>query len=173
MNDQANPTLDPSLDLRQTLGCFPTGVTVVTCLGKSGQPLGLTVSSFNSVSLAPPLILWSLQNRSVHLNEYMDAERFAVNVLCAEQADACRTFASDVEDRFAGIDWHMSDFGLPILDNCAATLQCARDSVHPAGDHTIFIGQVLAHGNSERTPMIWGKGQLTAFPTQETSIQET
>ena len=164
MNDQVKPPVDPLLDLRRTLGCFPTGVTVVSCLGRSGQPLGLTVSSFNSVSLDPPLILWSLQNRSIHLEDYLAADRFAVNVLCAEQSDACRIFASDVEDRFAEIDWHMSANGLPILDRCAATLECERDSVHPAGDHTIFIGRVLAHGSSDRTPMIWGKGQLAAFP---------
>ena len=114
MNDQVKPPVDPLLDLRRTLGCFPTGVTVVSCLGRSGQPLGLTVSSFNSVSLDPPLILWSLQNRSIHLEDYLAADRFAVNVLCAEQSDACRIFASDVEDRFADIDWHMSANGLPI-----------------------------------------------------------
>lgn len=164
MNDQVKPPIDPALDLRRTLGCFPTGVTVVTCMGRSGKPLGLTVSSFNSVSLDPPLVLWSLQNKSLHLEDYMAAKTFAVNVLCAEQSDACRTFASDVDDRFAEIGWHMSDFDLPILDQCAATLECEQERVYPAGDHTIFIGRVIVHASSDRTPMIWGKGQLTAFP---------
>ena len=166
MNDQTTPVPDRSLDLRQTLGCFPTGVTVLTCMGRSGQPLGLTVSSFNSVSLDPPLILWSLQNRSVHLDDYLAANRFAVNVLCAEQSDTCRTFASEVEDRFAAVDWHMSALGLPVIDNSAATLECAREEVHLTGDHRIFIGRVLAHRHSDRTPMVWGKGRLTAFPEQ-------
>lgn len=158
------PMPDPSLDLRQTLGCFPTGVTVVTCVGRSGRPLGLTVSSFNSVSLDPPLILWSLQNKSVHLDDYIAADRFAVNVLCAEQSDTCRTFASEVEDRFAAVDWRMSALGLPVIENSAATLECAREDIYLAGDHRIFIGRVLAHHHSERTPMIWGKGRLTALP---------
>lgn len=164
MNDQTMPMPDPSLDLRQTLGCFPTGVTVVTCVGRSGRPLGLTVSSFNSVSLDPPLILWSLQNKSVHLDDYIAADRFAVNVLCAEQSDTCRTFASEVEDRFAAVDWRMSALGLPVIENSAATLECAREDIYLAGDHRIFIGRVLAHHHSERTPMIWGKGRLTALP---------
>ena len=167
MNDQTLPNANPLVDFRQTLGCFPTGVTIVTCMGQSGQPLGLTVSSFNSVSLDPPLILWSLQNKSIHLKDYLAADRFAVNILCADQSDTCRTFASDVEDRFAAVDWRMSDLGLPVLENSAATLECERGDVHLAGDHRIFIGRVLAHHHSERTPMIWGKGRLTAFPARD------
>lgn len=155
---------DPALDLRQTLGCFPTGVTIVTCLNRHNDPIGLTVSSFNSVSMDPPLILWSLQSSSMHLDDFCAASHFAVNVLAADQADLCQRFSRDVEDRFAAIDWTLSAHKLPIIANVAATLECRTEARYPGGDHEIFIGHVLSHNHSDRTPMLFGKGRIAAFP---------
>jgi len=165
----SNPAIaaDDALNLRQTLGCFPTGVTIITCLDRNHNPIGLTVSSFNAVSMSPPLILWSLQSKSMHLRDYCDATHFAVNILAADQSDLCQQFSRDVDDRFANIDWHLSSHNLPIINNAAATLECLNESRYPGGDHEIFIGRVISHHHSDRIPMIYGKGRILAFPTDE------
>ncbi|WP_299484223.1 flavin reductase family protein [uncultured Roseibium sp.] len=154
--------IDPKA-LRQTLACFPTGVAIATTRSRTDEPIGVTISSFNSVSMDPPLVLWSLARKAGSLAEYKAHPGFAINILSHEQADLCRLFASTERDRFSGLEWVEGVHGVPCLKDCAATLECETQAVHEGGDHEIFIGRVLAHMNSDKTPLAFGKGQLGAF----------
>lgn len=159
-----------STDLRTTLGCFPTGVTVVTTIGSTGNPLGLTVNSFNSLSLEPPLILWSLKRNSMHLREYLEAQGFVINILSSTQRNICQRFSKDVKDRFENIDWYESISGLPILSSASAILECENEECHEGGDHMIFVGRVLQHFYSSLDPMVIVRGQYASclgVPTQK------
>ncbi|WP_282047554.1 flavin reductase family protein [Roseibium album] len=154
--------IDPKA-LRQTLSCFPTGVAIATTLSRTGDPVGVTISSFNSVSMDPPLVLWSLARKAGSLPEYRAHPGFAINILSAEQTELCKLFASAERDRFSGLDWTAGTHGVPCIAGCAASLECETHAVHEGGDHEIFIGRVVAHMSSEKTPLAFGKGQLGAF----------
>ncbi|MEM7775722.1 MAG: flavin reductase family protein [Pseudomonadota bacterium] len=149
--------------LRQTLSCFPTGVAIATTLSRSGDPIGVTISSFNSVSMDPPLVLWSLARKAGCLAEYKAHPGFAINILSADQASLCQLFAGAERDRFAGLSWKAGAHGVPCLTGCAAVLECETYAVYDGGDHEIFIGRVLAHVSHDSTPLAFGKGQLGAF----------
>ena len=173
MTNSREFAIDPR-GLRETLSCFPTGVAIATTLSRSGAPIGVTISSFNSVSMDPPLILWSLARKAGSLPEYKAHPGFAINILSADQADLCKLFASAERDRFTGLDWVEGAHGVPCIAGCAATLECETHAVQEGGDHEIFIGRVLAHTNSDRTPLAFGKGQLGAFFCRLTiNFQET
>ena len=161
-------TIDPAA-LRKTLSCFPTGVAVATTRARSGAPLGVTISSFNSVSMSPPLVLWSLARQAASLEEYRAHPGFAINVLAAGQEDLCRRFAGEERDRFAGLEWTEGAMGLPVLRGTAAILECATHAIHEGGDHEILIGRVVAHAETDRTPLVFGKGKLVALDT--TSVE--
>jgi flavin reductase (DIM6/NTAB) family NADH-FMN oxidoreductase RutF len=156
---------DPdSKELRATLGCFPTGVAVVTTASKTGEnPCGLTINSFSSVSLNPPLILWSLALESTRLTVFQQAEYFAINILEAEQTELCQHFASTKDDVFANIDWLPSPMGQPLLAGSVAYLECKSWSCYPGGDHLVILGEVLSHQRTDKNPMIFAKGQLTSL----------
>ena len=128
--------------LRDALGHFATGVTVVTTLDAQGAPVGLTISSFSPVSLNPPLILWSLVNTASSREAFLQHPRFAVNVLAADQHALALQFASRSPDRFNGVAVELSATGLPLLRGALAWFECKRFAEHLAGDHTIFIGEV-------------------------------
>lgn len=128
--------------LRRALGRFATGVTVITARDAEGRPVGFTANSFNSVSLDPPLILWSLARTSARLPVYREAESYAVNVLSTLQAALARRFSARVDDRFAGVAWHAGLGGAPVLDGALAVFECRHEAIHPAGDHELFIGRV-------------------------------
>lgn len=155
-------TIDPR-ELRRALGCFPTGVAIVTTLGSEGAPIGLTVSSFNSVSVDPPLILWSLTTRASSLSSFKAHGAFAVNVLAAEQEPLCRHFSTATGDRFAGIDWRPGIDGIPVLDGAVAVFECRNWAVYPGGDHEIFLGRVERYDHWDTTPLVFGKGRLSAL----------
>jgi 3-hydroxy-9,10-secoandrosta-1,3,5(10)-triene-9,17-dione monooxygenase reductase component len=144
--------------LRRALGRFATGVTIVTCLDAQGQPVGLTANSFNSLSLQPPLVLWSLREASPSLEAFAAAAHFAVNVLAADQLELSRRFASRVHDKFAGGPWSAGHHGLPVLSGCAAVFECQAESAQPAGDHRLFIGRVLACRESTAPPLVYRAG---------------
>lgn len=131
-----------SLDLRAALGMFATGVTVVTTLNEGGHAVGLTANSFTSVSLAPPLVLWSLSERSLSMPAFASATHFAVNVLAAEQRVIAERFASKAEDRFDGVNWRIGSSGVPVIDGAAAVFECRSCNRHVEGDHVIFLGEV-------------------------------
>lgn len=134
-----------SSDYRNTLGLFPTGVTVITTLDKAGRKAGFTASSFNSVSLEPQLVLWSLDKSSSLIPVFKSAERYAIHFLTSSQIDISNAFASPVKDRFENLNWSFSETQLPILKDCAAHLECESRHIYEGGDHLIFVGEVTQH----------------------------
>jgi flavin reductase (DIM6/NTAB) family NADH-FMN oxidoreductase RutF len=129
-------------DFRAALGQFATGVTIVTARDAQGQLVGLTANSFNSVSLAPPLVLWSLSQRSSAMQAFLSATHYAINVLAADQRPLAERFASKGIDRFEGTAWHPGLSGAPVIDGAVAVFECRGFQQHEAGDHIIFVGQV-------------------------------
>jgi flavin reductase (DIM6/NTAB) family NADH-FMN oxidoreductase RutF len=127
---------------RNALGCFPTGVTVVTTLGGDSLPVGVTISSFTSVSLSPPLVLFCLDDQNSELDAYRRCGHFAVNVLSEGQRDLSMRFASRKEDKWKGVSFETWSSGVPILNGCLANFECALADVHDGGDHRIFVGRV-------------------------------
>lgn len=137
-------------DYRDTLGIFPTGVTVITTLDNQGTAVGFTANSFNSVSLEPKLVLWSLDKSASLLSTFEETKNYAIHFLTPEQIDISNTFASPIEDRFANIDWHLSENNLPILEGCAAHLECEARHCYPGGDHLIFVGEVIQYASDKK-----------------------
>ncbi len=121
---------------------FATGVTIVTARGADGTLTGLTASSFNSVSLAPPLVLWSLARRAASLQVFADGSHYAINVLAASQKPLAERFAMRGVDRWAGVEHTLGISGAPLLEGCVATFECFNRSRHEEGDHVIFVGEV-------------------------------
>ncbi|WP_294003675.1 flavin reductase family protein [Sphingomonas sp.] len=129
--------------LRDALGCFATGVTVVTCLDDEKNPVGLTANSFTALSLDPPLLLVCVALNSASAAALGRAERFAVNVLQTGQQPASITFSTRVEDRFGLTEWSMGEHGVPVLMDSLSVFECARHAVHEGGDHFILVGEVV------------------------------
>ena len=129
-------------DFRRALGTFPTGVTILSTLDADGRPCGMTISSFNSVSLDPPLILWSLALNSPSLATFRNASHYAVNVLAADQQSLSNRFASRLDDRFEGVEVSAGLSGTPLLEGCCAWFECRHEAIYPGGDHLIFVGRV-------------------------------
>ncbi len=145
---------------RDALGCFATGVTVVTAMGTDGKPIGLTANSFTSVSLDPPLLLVCIANNSGSAACLREAERFAVNVLQIGQQPASNRFAGKGEDRFAATPWEIGEFGTPVLTGSLSSFECASDAVHDGGDHFILVGRVLkAIFEPRRDPLLYFRGK--------------
>jgi flavin reductase (DIM6/NTAB) family NADH-FMN oxidoreductase RutF len=146
--------------LRDALGAFPTGVTVITTHDERGQCLvGLTVNSFSSVSLAPPLVLWSISNRSGNIGHFAVGREHAIHVLSSQQEALARQFATPGADKFAGVAHQLSgDFGAPLIEGCAARFYCVTDSVIPAGDHHIILARVLRYEAAAVTPLLFARG---------------
>lgn len=144
--------------LRQALGRFATGVTIVSCCDADGAFVGLTVNSFNTVSLRPPLVLWSLRSESANLAAFMAARYFAVNVLAESQIELSRRFAARVADKFAAGVWTPGAYGAPVLAGCAAVFECETASEQLAGDHHLFIGRVLACTETDLAPLLFAAG---------------
>ncbi|ADE38676.1 flavin reductase family protein [Candidatus Puniceispirillum marinum] len=155
-----NSTIVEPLEMRNAMGKFLTGVTIVTIIQTDGTPYGLTVNSFNSVSLDPPLVLWSLDNRNGNLQAFRDADGFVVNVMASAQADLCGRFASQTPNRFDGVDWERGVSGHPVLNGCLASFDCRHWTEYEGGDHTIFIGEVVSIKQQEGTPAAYFSGKL-------------
>lgn len=154
-------TADPHhhRSLRDAFGRFATGVTVVTCISPDGRPVGVTVNSFASVSLDPPLLLWSLMRRSANLAAFLDAGGFAVNVLGDDQRDLAARFAAPVQDRFAGVPWTPGLDGAPLLSGCVASFECSVFRTIEAGDHVVFLGRVHRFEGRAGTPLLFFAGR--------------
>ena len=135
------PDFDPR-DFRNALGQFATGVTVVTTRTSAGEPTGLTANSFSSVSLSPPLVLWSLSNKASSMPLFTTNSHYVINVLAADQASLAERFASRLPDRFDGVSFDLSPTGIPVLQGVAAWFECHNRSQYSEGDHTIFVGEV-------------------------------
>lgn len=145
---------------RQALSQFATGVTVVTTRLADGSFLGLTASSFNSVSLDPPLVLWSLDTRAQSLPIFSENSHYVINVLSSDQLALAEQFASRKENRFEGVEFYLSATGLPILKGANAWFECFNRSRYPEGDHVILVGQVERCGVDPKAPLIFHEGRL-------------
>ena len=145
--------------LRDALGCFATGVTVVTCVDAAGAPAGLTVNSFTSVSLDPPLLLVCLAKPAASSAALVAASHFAVNVLQTGQQPASIRFSTRDQDRFGTTPWSTGEAGAPILKDSMGVFECERYAVHDGGDHHILIGQVVkATFDAQLDPLLYFRG---------------
>jgi flavin reductase (DIM6/NTAB) family NADH-FMN oxidoreductase RutF len=146
--------------LRDALGCFATGVTVVTCLSEQGKPAGLTVNSFTSVSLDPPLLLVCIAKRAASAGALIEASHFAVNVLQTGQQPASIRFSTRDEDRFGTTPWSCGEAGAPILKDSLGVFECERFAVYDGGDHHILVGRVVkASFDAGLDPLLYFRGR--------------
>jgi len=146
--------------LRKALGCFPTGVVVVTTLGDNGAPVGVTVNSFSSVSLDPPLVLWNIALNAPSLGAFRTHPGFTINILSEEQQELGLQFARPSTNKFAGVDWHPGLSDTPVLDNAIAVLQCKTYRRYEGGDHEIYLGEVHKINFNEQQPLVFHRGQF-------------
>ena len=159
------PTFAPT-EFREALGMFATGVTIVTARTPEGGLVGLTANSFNSVSLSPPLVLWSLARHAGSLPIFAKGSHYAINILAAEQKELAERFAMRDIDRFAGVVWREGLGGAPVLEGAAAVFECANRSQYEEGDHVIFVGEVEACSSRlDARPLIFHGGRyFTELP---------
>jgi flavin reductase (DIM6/NTAB) family NADH-FMN oxidoreductase RutF len=152
------PVFDPR-DLRNAFGSFGTGVTVVTSGTAQTRLVGVTANSFSSVSLDPPIVLWSLVKRSPSLDVFDQTERFVVNILSLDQVDLSKRFSSPaVTNKFEGLDHGFGLGGLPVLHDCAATLECKTIQRLEVGDHILFLGQVESYAYERKPTLMFCQG---------------
>lgn len=142
---------------RSALGRFATGVTIITARGADGQPVGVTANSFNSVSLDPPLVLWSLARTSNSLQAFEEAGEFAIHILGMEQEHLSNRFAMRGADKFEGME--LDQTGVPLLDGCAARFRCRKVQRHEVGDHILYIGEVVDFETCDGAPLLYLQGR--------------
>jgi flavin reductase (DIM6/NTAB) family NADH-FMN oxidoreductase RutF len=147
---------------RQALSQFATGVTVITTRLPDGSFLGLTASSFNSVSLNPPLVLWSLAQSATSLPVFSGNSHYVINVLAADQATLAERFSLRIPNRFDGVEYELSNTGLPILKGAAAWFECHNRSRYPEGDHVIFVGEVEHCDVHAKAALVFHHGKFVA-----------
>lgn len=151
-------------EFRNALGRFATGITVITSLNEQGEPLGVTVNSFSSVSLDPPLVLFSLACVGGHCQEFVTAGRFAVNVLTPGQRHLSDRFSMTRDNRFEGIEFVPGENGCPVFPGSLSVFECETFAVHEGGDHSVFICRVthVGHGDDGEA-LLFHKGQYHAL----------
>ncbi len=154
---------------RRALGRFATGVTIVTTRGPDGKLEGLTANSFSSVSLDPPLVLWSLKTTAPSLERFVASGVFAVNVLGTHQTDLCRHFATPAVDKFASVDHAPGLDGCPLIASALARFECRTQQVIEAGDHQIFLGRVMRVTHRDGEPLIFSTGAFWAPAALDTT----
>ncbi|WOI57337.1 flavin reductase family protein [Palleronia sp. LCG004] len=161
MTQTEHTPLEDTRALRQALGRFATGVTVITT-GTENGPLGITANSFASVSLDPPLVLWSPAKSSSRFTQFVKSESFAIHVAGDDQADLASAFVRQ-GDAFGELDWTEGEDGTPLIEGCLARFHCRTEAVHDAGDHAIVLGRVIAACHREGAPLIFSGGQFGLF----------
>jgi len=164
MNDMRIPGIDPAR-LRRALGRFATGITIVATRTPAGAMVGLTVNSFSSVSLSPPLILWSVARTAASFQAFVSCPVFSVNVLAEDQRPLAERFARSGGEKFAGIAMREGLFGVPLFDGTIANFTCKREACYPGGDHMIVLGEVLACEQGGDRPLLYALGQYLATGT--------
>lgn len=155
------PNAENARLFRNALGSFTTGVTVVTAMTPAG-PIGMTANSFSSLSLDPPLVLWSPAKGSSRYSAFIDAQHFCINVLSAEQDDVCKRFAKSGHD-FQSLDWEISNDGVPVILGSLSRFECSRHAVHDGGDHSLIIGRVMRVMQNLGSPLCFSQGQFGQF----------
>ena len=145
--------------LRQLLGQYATGITVVTALDVNQRKIGMTANSFTSVSLDPPLILWNIAKSATHFEDFKQAEYFAINILNEDQYLESKHFSKSADDKFEGLDDVDEYMGILILNKSLTTFVCRQYELHEAGDHYIIVGQIEACRNQMGNPLVFHNGQ--------------
>ena len=173
--DMTEVVLDGTHDsrqLRNALGRFPTGVTVITTRGPGGRREGLTANSFAALSLDPPLVLWSIVRKSASLPGFLASGHFAINVLASDQSHLSHRFATPSDDKFAALDLHEGLGGSPLLPGALASFECQTQSTIEAGDHLLFVGRVHKIRYRTGEPLIFNGGKYcTALPLRTGSAE--
>lgn len=180
----AKASFDPQ-EFRSALSTFTTGVTIITTRAENGEPVGITANSFNSVSLNPPMVLWSLDKSAMSLSAFTNNKHWNVHILSTEQESLSGRFASRGEDKFKGLDLEPGINNIPLLRNCTARFNCRTAFIYEGGDHMIFVGEVLAFDKTDLPPLAFQSGQyalaarkpregvqLSATPPPECSYTE-
>ncbi len=152
---------DRARRFRTALGAFATGVTIVTTRDADGMDIGLTANSFNSVSLDPPMVLWSLAKSARSLSAFLATSHFAVHVLAADQEELSLRFATRGTEKFSGIELERGVGQVPLLRGCSARFQCRTALRHEAGDHMIFVGEVAEFDHSELPELLFHRGRYS------------
>ncbi len=169
-------TSGPGFDgraLRDAFGSFATGVTIVTTVGPAGEDIGLTANSFSSVSLDPPMVLWSLARSAASIEAFRNCGQFAVHILSADQEKLSSRFASKGIDRFEGLALDHGPGGIPMLRDCMARFACKLAYQYEGGDHLIFVGEILDFSHSAQKPLVFHGGRYgMLLPKQITSAAE-
>jgi flavin reductase (DIM6/NTAB) family NADH-FMN oxidoreductase RutF len=163
MNTSSPRAATPAFDsghFRQALSQFATGVTVITTRLADGTFRGLTASSFNSVSLDPPLVLWSLKSQASSMPVFSGNSHYVINILAADQAHLAKLFSTRTEDPFGQVEFDLSRTGHPVLKGCTAWFECHNRSRYPEGDHVIFVGEVEHCEVNPREPLVFHAGRL-------------
>jgi 3-hydroxy-9,10-secoandrosta-1,3,5(10)-triene-9,17-dione monooxygenase reductase component len=150
------------ITFRSALGAFPTGVTVITT-AHNGVDAGLTANSFNSVSLEPPMVLWSLGKQSSNMQTFLESGHFAIHVLAEHQEDLSTRFAKSGSDKFAGLEFSRGEAEVPLFEGCCARFQCRKVFEYAGGDHIIFVGEVLRLDQTHHAPLAFHRGQYAAL----------
>ena len=150
-------------EFRRALSCFATGVAVVTTLDANGDKVGMTISSFNSVSLDPPLIVWSIDLQSPSLGAFRRHSFFAINILCDQSKELALNFARPSHDKFANVDWKPGLGGVPVIEQASAVIQCRTEARMPGGDHEIYLGHVLDFHRTDKSPLLFHKGEFSTI----------
>lgn len=161
-------SFDPAANadsFRGALGAFVTGVTVVTTDGPDG-PVAIVANSFASVSLDPPLVLWSPAKASKRFAYFARAQRFAVHVLAADQRDICAAIIAS-KTAITKVPMHLSHCGMPLIEGALATFECSLDATHDAGDHVIVVGRVTKAHHTGGDPLVFHAGQYGTFATRD------
>lgn len=151
--------------LRDCFGQFATGVTIITTCGAGGERIGLTASSFNTLSLSPPMVLWSLGAHSSSLPMFRQALYFSVNVLETHQMPLAKRFSQKNIDRFDGVKWHPGLHDVPLIDGAVAWFECETRAVNEFGDHVLFVGEVLRCARVDGSPLLFRKGEYAVSQT--------
>ena len=148
-------------DLRQALGQFMTGVTIVTTVDDNVEPRGVTANSFSSISLDPPLVLWALSKNADCMNAFQNAEYFCIHVLTSSQRELAEQFACSGADKFSDVEWSRGHGSVPLLSEYVAQFQCRTTTQHPGGDHIVFFGEVLQFDKTDKRPLVFLGGRFS------------
>ena len=154
-SDTARPVPVSSEEFRRACGRFATGVTIASVLDRAGQPHGLTVNSFTSVSLEPPLVLISLGHAVTSIEHFRAAKHFGINVLASDQQPLSDRFARKGHDRFDGLEWRAGTSGVPLLPGAIAHIECAVYRIVPMGDHDLFVGEMIGVEVAAGDPLLY------------------
>ena len=146
---------------RKSLGMFSTGITVVTTLDEENNPIGMTVNSFASVSLDPPLVLWSIDKKQPSYKTFLNSKGYAVNILSKKQLELCNHFSSPLENKFQSLEWKLSSNGFPLLSNSLAWFDCTTWERYSGGDHKILVARVNSYDSIEADPLTYWNGKIS------------